>query len=168
MPKRFWAVWIKRTLISLAVIFVAGLVFDHFTNDPYYRSPLLAGSVAVGIYLAFSLMVGLLNLISGALYLWLFGGKDMIAGVLDELRQARLPAPRPHDPKNYDYLEMLADDETAEPKDRVKAAVMIGAYSALMRNGIFRALAIRNALDEAILRYSQEAPQRRENFQTDP
>lgn len=165
MTKRFWAMWIKRLLLSLAVIFFAGVIFDHFASDAGNRSPLLAGLVALGLYLVFLLVVSILNLISGALYLWLSGGKDLTAGILDELRQAKLPAPRKHDPKNYDYLAALADDESAEPTDRVKAAVMLGAYSAIMRNGIFQPLAIRKALDEAILRYSQEAPQRRESDQ---
>lgn len=162
MAKRFWAVWIKRLLLSLAVIFIAGVVFDRIVNSAMDRSPFTAGLVALGLYLAFLLVVGILDLISGALYLWLFGGKDLTAGILDELRAAKMPAPRGYDPKNYDYLAILADDESAEPADRVKAAVMVGAYSALMRHGIFRALAIRQALDEAVLRYSQEAPQRAE------
>jgi hypothetical protein len=107
----------------------------------------------------------MVHLMANALYLWLFGGKDMAAGVLDELRNLRLPAPRRIDPKNYDYLAALADDESADPNDRVKAAAMVGAYSVLMRKGIFQALAIRKALDEAVLRYSQEAPQRREEYE---
>jgi hypothetical protein len=162
MGKRFWAAWIKRMLLSLAVIFIAGVIFDRIVNVPMYRSPLVAGFLALAAYIAVLLVIGFLDLISGALYLWLFGGNDLTAGILDELREAKLPAPRSYDPKNYDYLAILADDESAEPADRVKAAVMVGAYSTLMRNGIFRALAIRKALDEAVLRYSQEAPQRAE------
>lgn len=162
MGKRFWAIWIKQMLLSLAVIFIAGVIFDRIINSAEDRTPFMAGLVALGLYLAFLLVAGILSLISGALYLWLFGGKDLTAAIIDELRATKLPAPRSYDPKNYDYLAILADDESAEPAHRVKAAALVGAYSVHMSRGLFRSLAIRQALDAAVLRYSQEAPQRAE------
>ncbi|MEA3044159.1 MAG: hypothetical protein QOH47_1997 [Sphingomonadales bacterium] len=162
MQKRFWAIIIKQTILSLVIVFLAGVIFDRIFAEPYYRNPGGAGLVALGLYLAALAILGMLNLITGAIYLWLFAGRDLADAALDELRNLKLPAPRSYDPKTYDYLAILADDEGADPNDRVKAAVMVGAYSVHMSKGIFRGLAIRKAMDEAVLRYSQEAPQRRD------
>lgn len=162
MEKRLWAILIKQTILSLGIVFLAGVILDRVLNAPYERSPIFAGLIALGIYLVAVLILSTLHFISNALYLWFFSGKDLVAAALDDLRALKLPPPRSYDPKTYDYLAILADDESADPNDRVKAAAIVGSYSALMRKGIFRAIAIRKAMDDAVLRYSQEAPQRAE------
>jgi hypothetical protein len=159
--KRYWAIAIKQLLISLIVVFLIGALYDYSTNDSDYRSPLMAGLVGIAIYIFLSVCLSILNAMSGAFYLWIFAGNDMVSSILDDLRASRIPPPRPDQPKNFDYLEMLANDESESANDRVRAAVLLGGYNAAMVRGLFRSLAMRKALDEGVLRYSQEAPQRR-------
>ena len=156
--KRYWAVLIKQSLLVFAIIFVTGVIFDHLTNDASSRNPIAAGLIAIAAYLAVTTIIGLLHAISQALYLWLFSGNDMVGSMLDDLRSSRLPPPNASQPKNFDYIEQLANDEEASANDRVRAAVLYGGYNAAMMRGLFRALALRKALDEAVLRYAQEAP----------
>ena len=156
--KRYWAVVIKQSILAFAIVFLAGVIFDHSTNEEGYRSPFLSGSVAIAAYLTLTAVVGILHVIAQALYLWLFAGDDMVGSILDDLRASKLPPPNPTQPKNFDYIEQLANDEEASPNDRVRAGVLFGGYSAAMTQGLFRTLALRRALDEAVLRYSQEAP----------
>lgn len=158
--KRYWASIIKRSLIAFSLIFLLGVTFDHLTNDSEYREPITAGFVALIIYLFAILVLSVVHFISNGLYLWWFRGSDMVQGILDELRQMRIPAPNEYEPKNFDYIQMLADDEEAEANDRVKAGVFLGAYNLAMSNGIFSALVLRRALDDAVLRYAQEAPRK--------
>lgn len=161
MGKRVWAVFIKKTLLGLFIIFIAGMLYDRFTNYPEFRAPLTAGIISVGLYLALSTAMALLNAICDAIYLWLFAEGDLSGAVLEELHARKIPAPGAHDPKNFDYLAILADDEDAEASDRVKAAFVFGSYKAVMGNSIFKALAFRKGIDAAMLRYVQEAPQTR-------
>jgi hypothetical protein len=149
---------IRQTLLSATVVILAGVLFDFVTNEQGSRSPILAGGVALALYIAASLVMGLLNLISGALYLWLFADKDLSESMLDDLRRAKIRGPRAYEPKTHEYLSSLADDPEAPVAERVKAASMYGAYLATTSHGIFRSLAITRAYDNAVLRYSQEAP----------
>ncbi len=55
MQKRFWAILIKKTLLTFVVLFVLGCLFDRFTNEPEYRSPFLAGAVVIACYIAVGL-----------------------------------------------------------------------------------------------------------------
>lgn len=158
--KRYWAVMIKQSLAGIIVAFFFGVIFDVFTNYPGSRSPLTAGLVACVVYWFASLTIALMGALSNALYLWLLSGDDMVDGILEEMRSLKLPPPRSGQSKNYDYLSQLAFDDEAEVIDRVRAASFTGAYNVLMSKGIFRTLAIRKALDAAVMRYSQEAPQR--------
>jgi hypothetical protein len=160
MGKRLWAIWTKQFAISLLVLFIFGVAFNYFAYNPESRSPFLAGFLAMVVYLVVVAGMGLLNLISGALYLWVFADKDLSAAILDDFRAVRLPAPRNSDSKTYDYLASLADDESAAASDRVKAAVLHGSYQTALGQGFFRALIFRRAIDNAVLRYYQEAPQR--------
>jgi hypothetical protein len=160
VSKRLWAIWIKRLLLSLVVVAVAGIVYDRATAHSWDRSPGTAALVAVGLYLAAGAVLGVMHLVAGGLYLAVFADKDITEAVLDDLRRVELPAPSRHEPKTYDYLASLADDEEAAPNDRVRAAVLVGSYSTAMQHGIFRSLALRRAIDAAVLRYAQEAPER--------
>lgn len=81
MGNRIWAILIKQSLLGIAVIFVAGALWDHFYNDPSSRAPLLTGSIAVAIYLVLIAIMGVLNAITGALYLWLFAERDISEGL---------------------------------------------------------------------------------------
>jgi hypothetical protein len=159
MGKRYWAVLIKQFLLSAVVVFGAGALYDYLMTDEFSRSPFTAGLVALAIYVVASVILMLLHAISGALYLWLFAGSDMVDGMVEEMHAAKLPPPRRGDLKNFDYLLEFANDEDAPATDRVRAASFYSTYNALMMRGIFRALAVRRALDKAILRYSQEAPE---------
>jgi hypothetical protein len=158
MQKRFWAIVIKQSLMGLSVVFLAGVMFDHYTNEPGYRSPLTTGMIALVLYIAVSALMGLLNLITSALYLWLFAEGDLSAAVVDDLHAMDILPPRSQDPKNYEYLAILADDESVKASDRVKAAALHATYQANMSKGLFRALALRKAIDAGVLRYYHEAP----------
>ena len=156
--KRYWAVLIKQSLLVFAIVFVTGVILDHFANDAGSRSPISVGLFSVAAYLAVTTIIGLLHTVSQALYLWLFSGNDMVGSMLDDLRSSKLPPPNDSQPKNFDYIEQLANDEEASPNDRVRAAVLYGGYNAAMMRGLFRALALRKALDEAVFLYAREAP----------
>lgn len=61
--------------------------------------------------------------------------------------------------KRFEYLAELADDETIAANVRVKAAAMHASYQvAMQRSGLLGGLALAQALDDATLRYSAEAP----------
>lgn len=163
--KRFWIIHLKRMAISLLVVAVAGLLWDRWmTSDSYGDSnaPVEVALISIAVYLAVVVATGLVHVISGALYLWWFGGKDMQAEVLEDLRRSRLPGPTDWQPKRFDYLEMLAGDSDADPDDRVKAGALYAAYQvAYQRAGFFAGVALAQAWDNAALRYAEEAPQPR-------
>jgi hypothetical protein len=158
--QRYWAIAIKRTVLALIIVALAGVGFDYLTNSPEDRSPLTAAAVALGIYLVVNLILGVLNALSGALYLWLFADADLTGAMLDQLRMAKLPPPERYQPKTNEYLAMLVDDGRADPNDRVKAAIIFSEFNAAKRSSIFRGLALMKAMDTAVLRYAQEAPER--------
>ena len=157
--KRYWATMIKQSLAGIAVVFLIGVLFDYFSFSPERRSPIMAGAVACGLYLVASLALTAIGALSKSIYLWLLAGDDMVDGIIDEMRGLSLPAPRADQHKDYDYLNQIVNDDTAETLDRVRAAKFTGAYDVLMMQGLFRALALRKALDMAVLRYAQLAPQ---------
>lgn len=159
MGKRYWAIVIKRSLLGSVVIFLAGILFDSLVNEPEYQSPFLAGCAAIAIYILVITILGLLNLITGALYLWIFADKDMTESFLDDFRNAKLRGPRNYEPKTHEYLMSIADDDETAIDQRIRAATLLGSYRAAMSNGLFRSLAVTRALDNAVLRYSQEAPE---------
>ena len=158
--KRYWAVMMKQSLAAIIVVFLIGVLIDYFNNAPDSRSPFTVGAITCAIYFAASFALALVGALSKFVYLWLLSGDDMVDGILDELRGLKLPPPRSDQYKDYDYLNQLANDDQADATDRVRAASFTGAYNLLMGQGIFRALSLRKALDAALLRYAQEAPQR--------
>jgi hypothetical protein len=160
MGKRYWSMIIKKSLLVLVIVFLAGILFDRIINDPEARSPIVAGLIAIGVYFAVTALLGILHAISGAVYLWLFASSDLVDGILSELRAAKVPPPRDFDPRNFDYLGLLADDPSEVADERVKAAAFFAGYTVVMKKGLFSSLAIRKALDDAVLHYSQEAPRR--------
>ena len=162
MGKRFWATQIKRTALSLIAAFALGVLFDYLAYEEFERSGLVAGLVAVALYLLAGLGIGVVNLISGLIYVWLWGGKDMKEAILHDLRSAKLPPPDEYHAKRFDYVAEVADDDEYPPETRVKAAGLYAAYHlASQRAGFFNGVALAQAADEAVLRYAQEAPQPR-------
>ncbi len=155
--KRFWAVQLKRALFGFAFVFIAGIAWEWAFVEPYERNGLMAGVWATLLYLAVSIVFGIVNGLSGLAYLWLFGGSDMKELALADLRNSRLPGPRPYQAKRFEYLTELADNEDEDTATRVKAgALYAGYYVAMRRSGFFGGLALEKALDEATLRYSAE------------
>ena len=157
--KRYWATMIKQSLAGFAVVFLIGVLFDYFTSSPDRRTPIMAGAFACGLYLVASLALAMIGALSKSIYLWLLAGDDMVDSILDEMRGLSLPPPRADQHKDYDYLNQIVNDDSAETLDRVRAAKFTGAYDVLMMQGLFRALTLRKALDAAVLRYAQLAPQ---------
>lgn len=162
MQKRFWAILIKKTLLTFVVLFVLGFLFDRFTNEPEYRSPFLAGAVVIACYIVISVSWQIFHALVDWLYLSLFAGDDLSSTVLDDLRRMKIPPPSIYESKNHRYLAELADSPFADANDRVAAAVLHGGYKSEMARGLFRSLMLQKAIDDAVLRYSQEAPQRSE------
>ncbi|WP_374420936.1 hypothetical protein [Novosphingobium arvoryzae] len=157
--KRFWAVYLKRTSFTLFFVFFAALIWERAFLEPYERNGVEAGFWAIALYIAASVVFGIMNALSGLAYLWIFGGNDLKDLVLSDLRNSRLPGPQPYQAKRFDYLAELADDEDVDPKIRVKAAALHSSYQvSIQQAGIFGGLALAKALDEATLRYSAEAP----------
>lgn len=160
--RRFWSIILKRNAVALAVVFILGILFDLYFYEPYDRSGFWAGIVAIAIYLAASFCLGLVNLLSGLGYNWLFQEKDLEETILDDLRKSKLPGPDDWQQKRFDYLAELADDDDLPADVRVKASALYAAYQvAIQRAGMFNGLALGKALDAATLRYAQEAPARR-------
>lgn len=158
MGKRIWLIWVKTGLLSLAVAFCAGVLYDRVFTSADERNGMTAGFIAVALYLVASLLIGLIGFVTSLLYMKFFAVGDLSGAALDELRVLKMPPPRSYHSKNFDYLTALADDSRERPDDRVMAALFAGIYKGTMGSGIIRSLTIRKALDEAILRYSQEAP----------
>lgn len=158
--KRFWAIYLKRLAFELALIFTLGIAWELAFLESYQRNGLTAGLIAVLVYLAASFTFSMVTGISGLAYLWIFGGNDLKEGVLADLRNARLPGPKRHQAKRFDYLIELADDASEEVETRIRAAALhIGYQVAVQRSGLLAGLALTKALDEATLRYSEEAPE---------
>jgi len=167
VSKRSWAMTIKRSAVTFLVVALVGIAFDYASNEPGMRSPLIAVALSLGAYLLALSALGILHAFSGLVYLWCFGGRDLEAAVLDHLRQSQLPTPSRYHPKNFNYLAAAADDDSLSVDERLKAAVLLGSYTALLEQGLFRSLALRRAIDTAVLRFSQEAPERRERWESD-
>ena len=158
--KRFWVTITKRTILSLLVAFALGLLFDRFVFEEYQRSGWAAGLVAIGLYVAAGLAIGLVNFVSGILLAAVWGAKEMRDAVLHDLRAAKLPPPDEYHAKRFDYLDWIASDEEYPADVRVRAAALYAAYTvAYQRAGFFNAVALAQAADDAVLRYAQEAPE---------
>jgi len=158
MGKRFWLMWVKQCLLGLTVAFCAGVLYDRVFTPDYDRNALSAGLIATALYVVAGLVLAGISFVTSLLYLKLFAISDLSGGILDEFRALKMPPPRSHHSKNFDYLAALADDGREDPDDRVKAALIFGGYKATMGTGIVRTLTLRKAIDDAILRYAQEAP----------
>lgn len=158
--KKYWAVLIKRSAFGLGFVFISGPVIEWIFFEPHERNGLMAGVVAVLVFLAASVAFSIINALSGLAYLWLFGGSEMQDLVLADLRSSEIPGPRPHQMKRFDYLVELADDDDESPAVRVRAGALYASYQvAVQRSGFFGGLALAKAMDEATLRYAAEAPQ---------
>jgi len=159
--RRFWAISLKRMLLGWMVVFSAGALVSYAVAKPYDdTNPLAAGLICLALFVGAGATIAVLNAISGGLYLWLFSGTDSVDSVLDDFRAIQLAPPGPRDSKSFEYLGELANDETAPTVERIRAAKLWGAYETAMGIGIFRPLALRKAIDAAMVRYAQEAPQR--------
>lgn len=158
MSKRIWLIWVKQGLLGLAVAFCVGVLFDRAFTPAYDRNALAAGAIAIALYVVAGLALGLVSFVTGLLYMKFFAVNDLSGAVLDEFRTLKIPPPRSYHSKTFDYLAALADDGREDADDRVKAAMVYGNYKAAMGTGIIRTLTMRKAVDNAILRYSQEAP----------
>lgn len=161
--KRYWAIWTRRTILTVVIVFGLGLITESLINPGPYSEPVQAGFIAVAIYLFAIVALSILHAIVGAIYLWWFADRDFTESVLDDLRASKLPAPEPYDSKTFDYLAELADDESQPVAVRVRSAVLFGQYKQAMIGGLFKSLAIRRGIDSAVLRYASEGPQRRES-----
>lgn len=163
MSSRNWAIIIKRTVAGLAVVYAISVAFSWATKSEYSDdNPLEMGFIGLLIYLAVSFAISILHGLSGFLYLWLDKGRDLQELVLSDLRSARLPAPREHHMKTTSYLAELAADADEDAEDRVKAAALSATITTTIKqSGFFAGLAWQAAADEAVLRYTKEAPVRR-------
>lgn len=159
--KRFWSIILKRNALTFGILFVLGVLIDLYFFDPYERSHGWAGLVAIVIYVIAIAGIGLINILSGVAYAWLFQDKDLEDLVLNDIRNANLPGPDEYQQKRFDYLVELADDEDLPADVRIRAAALHASYQvAIQRAGMFNGLALARALDSAALRFSQETPKR--------
>lgn len=160
MGSRNWAIIIKRMIAGFVVAYALSVAFSWATKSEYSDdNPLAVGLIGVVIYLAVSFAMSIIHGLSGLLYLWLDKGRDLQELVLSDLRSARLPAPREHHMKTTSYLAELAADQDEDAEDRVKAAALAATIATVIKSsGLFAGLAWQRAADEAVLRYSQEAP----------
>jgi hypothetical protein len=158
MGRLIAAVTIKRVLLSwIAAYLVSYGLLRLFADSNESHAINAIWGVAAFVFVG--LVVALINVFGWWLYLWIAQGEDFDQILLHDLRSKRLIPPRRGDPRTFDYLAKLADDPTADPNERVKAATIFGGYSALVsKAGLFGGLAWRKAMDRAVLRYSQEHP----------
>ena len=163
MGSRNWAIIIKRMIAGLVVVYAIGVIFSWINESEYSDdNPFMVGFIGVAIYFVVSFIMSIINGLTGLLYLWLDKGRDLQDLVLSDLRAARLPAPREHHMKTISYLAELAADKDESPEDRVKAAALSATVATVIKvSGLFGGLAWQRAADEAVMRYSQEAPSRR-------
>lgn len=163
MGSRNWAIIIKRWIAGLVVVYAISVIISWSNKSEYSDdNPLMIGLFGVAIYFVVSFIMSIIHGLSGLLYLWLDKGRDLQELVLADLRAARLPAPREHHMKTISYLSELAADQDETPEDRVKAAALSATVATVIQvSGLFGGLAWQRAADEAVLRYSLEAPSRR-------
>lgn len=158
--KRQVAIGVKRLVLALIAVFALGVISDYFMSAPDQRHPLMAGGIAIVVYIVASLGVGIVNAVSGGLYLWLFHHEDITEGVLDDFRRLKIIPPQSVHYRSMEYLAELAHDESRAPQARVNAAILAGAYEvASARSGVFGGIAFRRAVDAAVQRYYEQAPQ---------
>lgn len=164
--RRFWSIMLKKNAVALAVVFAIGLAADMYLNEPGERSGFWAGLIAIAAYLLAMLALGLVTLVSGLIYLWLFQAQDIQDLALDDFRKFRIPSPGVWQEKRFDYLIEVSEDEDQPAHVRVQAGAMYAGYQvAIQRAGLFGGLAMAKALDAAALRYSQESPRKPVSFE---
>lgn len=151
------AMFFKRNLVSLFVVFGLGVLWASVLDAPDSYSWAPAGALAIAIYFATSLLLWAINGISGAIYIWLFFERDITLSVLDGLQNLKIPPPKRHDEKSVAYFLVLANDNTAAIPDRLKAASFAAAFEAT-KSGMshFRALAYTRAANAAVERFYLE------------
>ena len=158
MGKRFWIISLKRTGLALAICFFVGFFCDKLFNESN-PSPFRSGLIVIALYMAASTLVMLVNLLSGLAYSSFFQNRILQDAFLDDLRNAKIPYPRSHDPKRFEYISDIADDEEEEPNLRVRCAAFYTANeTSINGSGFFNSISVRKAIDLAIIRYAQEAP----------
>jgi hypothetical protein len=144
-------------VLDIVIVYLVLWWFDD-AYDPgvhFYEVAIGVGLVWVAS-LAFSLRSWLWTLIS----LWAIEPKLMRGTFLELLRANRLPSPRRlSEPARFDYLTMLANDESLDVTDRLKAATIFGVWTGVMKaRGGSAAFAIGQAWDAAIKQYDDEMP----------
>lgn len=156
--KRAFIPLAKRFAVTIGILFGLGVIIQWFWFDDKQGAP-MAGLAFILAYLVASIGLAVANGISGAIYGVVFAEGDFKESYLTDLRLRNMPYPRWVDPKRIDYLDQIANDPSADSEDRVKAAYFIGHHRAVVSTaGFWMGIVIENAANEAVLRYSAEAP----------
>lgn len=163
MHNRMWALIFKRFAAALIVSYLLSVAFVYLTSDSEYSRPWRDGLIGVLLFVVASTVIQVVGGVADLLYVWFDKGKDFEEVILDDLRSSRLLPPAEHQPNTIQYLDELASDPAALPQDRVKAAAFAATVaSARQKLGLFVGMAWAEAADRAVLRYSSEAPRKRQ------
>ena len=158
MGNRFWMISFIRIGIALVICFLIGFFYDRFFNK-YEHSPFESGLISIALYVAANVFAMFVNFLSGIAYINIFQNRILQDAFLDDLRGAKIPYPRGFDSKRFEYISSIAEDEDEEPNTRVRCAAFYSANEiSISKTGFFNSIAVRKAIDLAILRYAQEAP----------
>ena len=158
MVEGFFAESLKRSMICLAIIFAVGMLTEYIFGQ-YDKDYFAAGLWALALYTTAKLCLWLVDAAGTYISIAVVGTKNLESMTLNELRANKAPYPRPWDAKTHDYLADLADDDDESAADRVKAMAMSIGYKTAINNAPFYVRRqITDAVNNAILRYSAEAP----------
>jgi hypothetical protein len=151
------AMFFKRNLVLLIVIFALGVLYETAINNSKNDSWLVAGGFAIALYAATSLLLWAIRAVSRAIYLSLFFQNDMTSSILSGMRNMKIPPPKRQNEKTMAYFLELANDSASELPDRLKAASFVAAYEATKVSMSFlEARAYAMAADAAVNRYYLE------------
>ena len=158
MEGLFWIVISLRIGLALTMAFLFG-VFWNLLFSKFDKMPLQSGLLFAAIYIAASAFAMIVNLVSGIAYNKFIQNRIIRDAFLDELRRSAIPFPRRNDPRRFDYILSIAEDESIDANTRVKCAIFHATNEAhIGKSGFFNSITMRRAMDDAVLRFSQEAP----------
>jgi|GEM_PF-2362470 len=157
MNKQFWPMIWRQFLFGFAFnLLLAFVLVKLFGSEDGWQSEVLF--VFLGI-IALEIVLGIKAWLAKGAWAFLFGKRFIEQGVFEALKEAELPAPLEYHRRGFDYLADLADDESANPTHRVKAAVLFSGMSATWsREGVLRSAAFQGAADEAMSRWLGQVP----------
>lgn len=151
----FWRAIIANFVVDIGAVTAIAVYLNYADDTPVIESAL----ILLAILWVAAIVIGIRSFL-GTLVLSKFTDQEFItSAALHDLRLSKIPHPKRCNSKSMEYLAELADDESANVADRMKAAAMYSNAKTSAKNaGFSRGMIIEMGFDKAVMQYYDEGP----------